>query len=112
MHVGREGVTAKELVDLVCKLRLADWESSKNKRSHVSGVINKESRFVRVGTFKYTLRCFPGVVEMKPREASGALAAVACRPLPQALAPAPKLGCRREGLRARRITSPPAVPSF
>ena len=70
MHVGREGVKTKELLELVCKLRLADWEVTKSKQSTVSAVISKEPRFVRVSHYKYTLRCFPGVVEFK-RESSG-----------------------------------------
>ena len=66
MHVGPEGTTVKELVELVRTLQLSDWESSKSKKSHVSGVVGKEPRFVRVTHFKYTLRCFPGVVEYRP----------------------------------------------
>lgn len=70
MHVGREGMKSKELVELVCSLRLADWEVTKSKQATVSGIISKEPRFVRVSHYKYTLRCFPGVVEFK-REPSG-----------------------------------------
>ena len=71
MHVGREGAAPKDILLMASALRICDWEDTKGKRGTVSSVVNREPRFLSVSRGKYTLRCFPGVVEWKPPKPVG-----------------------------------------
>ena len=74
MHAGPGGMKAKDILETANVLRLGDWDDTKGKRSHISTTISKEPRFVHVGNYKYTLRCFPGAQEVPTARDSAAAA--------------------------------------
>ena len=58
MHAGAEGFMVRDIIRQAAEMRIVDWENSKGKKSHVSGCISKEKRFVHVGGWKCALpRC-------------------------------------------------------
>ena len=52
MHAGPEGFMVRDIIRKAAEMRIADWDSSKGKKSHISGCISKENRFVHVGGWK------------------------------------------------------------
>ncbi len=52
MHAGPEGFMVRDIIQKAAEMRIVDWEGSKGKKSHISGCIGKERRFVHVGGWK------------------------------------------------------------
>ena len=42
----------RDIIQKAAEMRIVDWEGSKGKKSHISGCIGKERRFVHVGGWK------------------------------------------------------------